>query len=216
MAKISGGAVTFGRTVNLGDYNSKKAEVMLTFALDEGEAADAVIEEVAREVMTKCLAMVGVGAPAIPKTAPRPMTALADDGARAEAAEGVKEAAAAALTAKEKAEAKERAKAANTAKKPSLDIPESLKREPEKTAAPAKVEEDPGFDEDAAELPEVTQDQLTSAMNRKVAELKGAHGGAAPTMIKALIAKFVEPPKKSHDIPQNLRHDFLKKLEELK
>ncbi len=194
---------------------------MLTFALDEGEAADAVIEEVAREVMTKCLAMVGVGAPAIPKTAPRPMMALADDGTRAEAeakiaAEGVKEAAAAALTAKEKAEAKERAKAANTAKKPSLDIPESLKREPEKTAVPAKIEEDPGFNEDAAELPEVTQDQLTSAMNRKVAELKGAHGGAAPTMIKALIAKFVEPPKKSHDIPQNLRHDFLKKLEELK
>ena len=34
--------------------------------------------------------------------------------------------------------------------------------------------------------------------------------------VKALIAKFVEPPKKSHDIPQNLRHDFLKKLEELK
>jgi hypothetical protein len=42
------------------------------------------------------------------------------------------------------------------------------------------------------------------------------HGGAAPTMIKALINTFVEPPKKSHDIPQTSRAEFLRKLAELK
>ena len=53
---------------------------------------------------------------------------------------------------------------------------------------------------------------LSSAMNRKVADLKGKHGGAAPKLIKELINKFVEPPKKSHDIPQNLRGQFLAQL----
>ena len=56
---------------------------------------------------------------------------------------------------------------------------------------------------------------MSAAMNKKVGELKVVHAGAAPKLVKELINKFVEPPKKSHDIPQNLRAEFLKKLEAL-
>lgn len=77
--------------------------------------------------------------------------------------------------------------------------------------------EDIGFDEDAEEAqPEISDAELSTAMNHKVAELKTAHGNAAPKLIKTLINTFVEPPKKSGDIPQKLRGQFLKKLKELK
>lgn len=197
MSRVTGGEVRYGRTVNLGDYNNKKAEVMLTFQLDEGEEHSAAIAKAGAEAIARVTEMLlgktpvtGVGSPEKTGT---------------EVERQTKEAAAAAITKAEKEAAKERAKAANASAKAT------------QAKAAEVVNEDPGFDEDAVESqPEITQDQMTSAMNRKVAELKTVHGGAAPTLIKALINTFVEPPKKAHDIPQNLRAQFLKKLEELK
>jgi hypothetical protein len=210
--QIIGGKVSFKRSFQPEQYGSKGADVEISFSLTEGEQLGDQLDKIGAMVKAKALELCGIkteknaNAPADVAAAAKPMTATEvterTNAAVKETVEkiGAKEAAAAAITAKEKAKAEKAPK-------------------PEKTteAAPAKPADDfSEFDEDAAESqPEITQDQMTTAMNRKVAELKEKHGGAAPTMIKALINTFVEPPKKSHDIPQNLRAEFLKKLEAL-
>jgi predicted flap endonuclease-1-like 5' DNA nuclease len=44
--QITSGRISHGRTVNLGEFNSKKAEVELSFNIADGEDHDAVIEHV--------------------------------------------------------------------------------------------------------------------------------------------------------------------------
>jgi hypothetical protein len=46
MSEITGGKVGYARTVQPAPYESKKAEVELSFLLEEGENVDDAIEEV--------------------------------------------------------------------------------------------------------------------------------------------------------------------------
>ena len=90
-----------------------------------------------------------------------------------------------------------------------------------KPMAEAKTPEPEGedfgeFNEDADEnQPEITDMDLSTALTHASGRLKAVHGGKTGMVLKALINTFVEPPKKSHDIPQKLRASFLKKLEAL-
>lgn len=199
MSNITGGSVKYGRTVKTGDFENKRVDVELTFNVGEGEDHAAVLQAAAKEAHEKAHAMLGIK-PASAQTA-----AIATEPKPEK--QPTKEASAAAMN------------AADAEKKKPGPKPKA-KEEPKPEVKPAVApegEDIEGFDEDAAETqPEITDTALSAAMNRKVAELKPAHGGAAPKLIKELINKFVEPPKKSHDIPQNLRAEFLKKLEALK
>jgi hypothetical protein len=74
MGQITGGTVNFGRTVQPAQYESKKADVTLTFVLAEGEDMGEMLNHVAL-AQAKALEMVGLkaqaaSAPAAAKTEP--------------------------------------------------------------------------------------------------------------------------------------------------
>lgn len=192
MAQITGGSVKYGRTCKTGDFENKRVDVELTFLVAEGEDHAAVLQQVAKEAHNKAHAMLGIKtATAKAETPTDPKPAPAQRGLKG------KEAAAASMNARD------------TTKLKVTPSPAEIAAEGEDFGE--------GFNEDAPETqPEITDVALSAAMNRKAADLKPAHGGAAPKLIKALINTFVEPPKRSHDIPQNLRAEFLKKLDAMK
>lgn len=220
MGKITGGEVSYGRTMKTGDFENKRVDVKLSFSVEEGEDHTAILQAAAREAHDKAHAMLGVKKPD-PPAEPAAKTSVPVTPTKEEAV----------ATATAKADNLVKARAAKAAKVEKEVLfehggnPNALGETPADGSLPAGLKrtdpkaepvEDLGFDEDAIESqPEITDAALSTAMNRKVAVLKAKHAGAAPTLIKALINTFVEPPKKSHDIPQNLRGEFLKKLEAL-
>ena len=208
MGKITGGEVSYGRTMKTGDFENKRVDVKLSFSVEDGEDHTAILQAAAKEAHEKAHAMLGV------KPAVKPVEPLA---------EPVK-----AVEQPVKGKPGPKPKEKVTEAVDDGRIPEGLRRgvdplakivdedRPGAKKLAADDGEELGFDEDAAEAqPEITDAALSTAMNRKVAVLKDKHQGAAPKLIKELINQFVEPPKKSHDIPQKLRPEFLKKLEAL-
>ena len=206
MGKITGGEVSYGRTMKTGDFENKRVDVKLSFSVEDGEDHTAILDAAAKEAHGKAHAMLGIKKP---DPAPEPVATSVPQTPK--------------VADKPKAEVKVDKPKAATKGKDALGgegnegIPPGLKRaNATLETIPDTDGEDAGFNEDAAESqPEISDEALSTAMNRKVAVLKGKHQGAAPKLIKELINTFVEPPKKSHDIPQNLRAQFLKKLEEL-
>ena len=112
MAIINGGSVTFGRSVKVADYENKKSEVTLTFGVPDGasdDTAEEILGNVAERARNKALELVGLAPapqaaaghtvaasvveapkrgrpPKPPVAAAGAPSALADAGARAEAA----------------------------------------------------------------------------------------------------------------------------------
>lgn len=201
--KVTGGQVVFGITKNLGDYNNRKAEVTLTFLIDEGADASAIIREAGQEAMMHVAEMIaGKKAAAPPADEPDIGKATVD-----------KTAAAKALNDKEAAfKAVEATKKAVEKKLPAgLSVPDTKTKTDEGEDLGEET-----FNEDEAIL-DVTDEQLSAELNRTVGRLnKAGHGSKASSIVKALIAEFVEPPKKSHDIPQQQRPQFVQKLKDLK
>ncbi len=207
---ITNGKIIYSRTVRPADYEGKTGTVELSFTLDEGEDYKAAMAEVSLAAKERALAMVDI--------APKRATDMPKSDDLGGGSKGPsKEVAAAALNAADEKAAKAAAKAAKAAEAAEAAATAAKAAEATKTIT-AQVDDDLGeFNEDAAESqPEITDAELSTAMNKKVAELKPKHAGAAPKLIKELINTFVEPPKKSHDIPQAQRSLFLKKLAELK
>lgn len=62
MSQITGGKVTYGRTVQPAQYESKRADIELTFTLAEGERLGDTLEAVGKIVKDKVLEMVGLRA----------------------------------------------------------------------------------------------------------------------------------------------------------
>jgi hypothetical protein len=60
MPQYTGGKVSFSRTVQPVQYESKKAEVEISFIPDDGEDVEAALEEAGRLVVNRTLAMVGL------------------------------------------------------------------------------------------------------------------------------------------------------------
>lgn len=61
--QITRGKITFGRTVQPAQYESKRADVELEFVLAEGEKLGAALDDVGKIVKDKCLEMVGLRQP---------------------------------------------------------------------------------------------------------------------------------------------------------
>ena len=206
--EIVGGKVSFKRSYQPEQYGSKGAEVEISFSMSEGEELGNKLNEVGAMVKAKALELCGIKTEKVGN-------ALADV-AKAETLVATAET----LVAGAKPDKAAAAAAMNAKDKPAKKS-DAAKVDPEKSAPPAAksspAEDFSEFDEDAAESqPEISDSAMSAAMNKKVGELKAVHAGAAPKLVKELINQFVEPPKKSHDIPQNLRAEFLKKLEALK
>ena len=186
MGKITGGSVKYGRTVKTGDFENKRVDVELQFGVDDGEDHAVILQLASKEAHDKAHAMLGL-----------------------KKAEEVK----APLVNEPKAEPK----AEKPKGKTKADLEAEKKADLEKPKAEPKPEpkkaDDNAFDEAAPENePEVTDMMISTALNKQIAILKPKHGEAAGKLLRALIAEFVEPPKKSSDIPQNVRGTFLKKL----
>ena len=60
MAQITGGRILFSRTVQPIDYEQKRAEVELSFVLEEGEDMVEALTEAASIAKFQCLQMVGI------------------------------------------------------------------------------------------------------------------------------------------------------------
>lgn len=190
--RITGGQVVFGTTKNLGDYNSKKAEVTLTFQIDEGADPSDIVSATGQECMRHVAEMLNGKAPAA--AAPKVETVVND-------AEKV----AAAKALNDKA-------AGKTVKEPppGVTVKETAKpKEPE-----GEDLDGDEFNEDEVIL-DVTDEQMSAALNQAVGRLKPKHGNKASMVVKELIVQFVDPPKKAHDIPQQQRPQFLQKLKDL-
>ncbi len=99
------------------------------------------------------------------------------------------------------AEAKGEAK---PAAKPKAAKPPKV--EPEKVADPAALEDD---DLMGAAVEEITDAVLQDKITKRNQAIKNPQG------IRGLIGQFVTHPKGARDIPQELRADFLKKLDAL-
>ena len=202
MGKITGGEIKYGRTVKTGDFENKRVDVALTFTVEDGEDHADIVQAAAKEAHDKAHAMLGIKVTAdkpVSATEPKPEP-KADKAPAGRTKADIEAETTAALKTKAVKAPKAPKPAATTVAPPTAPAADDFSE----------------FNEDAVESqPEITDAAMSTAMNKKVGELKVVHAGAAPKLVKELINKFVEPPKKSHDIPQNLRAEFLKKLEAL-
>ena len=60
MVQVTGGRVVYSRTVQPASYESKKAEVELSFVLDDGEKLEKALKETAELVKREALELVGL------------------------------------------------------------------------------------------------------------------------------------------------------------
>jgi hypothetical protein len=201
MAQITAGKVSFARSVQPAQYETKKAEVELSFSLAEGEELGAFLDDVAAKAQEKALQMVGLVKVYGISTIDKPPNALDTKLQEAVEKQKAKEAYAAKQLSAEELDkrivAKALAEKSNTAKDiASLDVTPTPPADP---------------DADLLAVPkEVTDQDLVAAVTRKNQELKD------PKKIHALRETFVKLPKGLRDIPAADRPRFLAELEALK
>lgn len=213
--QITGGKVIFQRSVQPAQYETKKAEVELSFTLSEGESLEGKLDEVSAIAQAKALELVGLK-PATttvkPTSVPATKPATEPKGktkADLEVEQNAK------LNGKEVKPVKEK-------KTPPKPPAENIMGDVEEITAnistgeerkdPAQVSEDDellGLGGEAADEP-VTDEELVSQVAKHNAKIKN------PTAIKLLIAEYFEKGGKVQPalklIPANKRRDFLDKL----
>lgn len=181
---ITGGSVTYGRTVQPAQYESKKAEVTITFAVEDGasdDAVEAIKTKAATMAQATALELVGMTAEAKPATAKRTTTKPAAE----EPPKGDgKEAAAARMNAADK---KKKAEAAKPKDEPKPEIsknPEDRK-DPAQTTDPDDLYDDLlGEPEKPTGAKEYSDKDLTDTVSRVNGVIKD------PGKIKAVRAKY--------------------------
>lgn len=192
MSEITSGEFTYGRTKNLGDYNNKKVELKLAFSVEKNDHA-AALANVTRIAIESCEAILeGKAAPAFlqpatPKAAPT----------------------AAPAAGKTKADL-----AAEITGETAPAAPKPAAKKPPKVEKPAETKQkdaaDLGDDDImGAAVEEITDAILQDKITKRNQAIKNPQG------IRGLIGQFVTHPKGARDIPQELRADFLAKLEAL-
>lgn len=209
--QITGGKVTYLRSVQPAQYETKKCEVEIAFTLGEGETLSNQLDIAAKAAMDKVHEVVGLkAAPASGAskvtTTPKNATPPAHD---------PKADAAANLTAREQ---KAKEQAAKTAKTPPATTGAAIS-----TGGERKPNDD-GLDFDlvpsAVEVPAsapITDKDLTAAVNKKHGELSKTLGQAAAPKVRGLIAEYAgELPKQLRDIPADKRAEFLVALAAMK
>lgn len=213
MGSITGGSVSFTRTIRPADFESKSATVTLSFALDEGEDAG-FIDEVSSMAKEKALAAVGV------KAAPVATTTKPAKEPKAEASQETKDAlkAAAAKSISDKEAAKAAKKSAKDKKTETLEEPPLNISTGEERNDPDNLDDegDAGGDPDGlddlaeqTEAKEITDKELTDAVTQCAATTKNS------VAIRKLREKFVALPKGFRDIPQQQRAEFIAGLKDI-
>ena len=225
MSAILGGSVTYGRTTKPADYESKKAEVTLTFGIEQetpAEERNAFIVTVGNMAIHHCNRMLGLNEQ---PTAYVPMAEVVP--------EPVPEAAKRTRRTKAQVEADEAA-----AQAPVVDHPfggagktEEIVQAPGTQAvAPGaggfgeqtktqtddeRLEKEGSYtfsagDAGMTEVTDITDVDLMTALNRKAAELGGAKE------INALLSLYIAKGANPREIPQEKRSEFVEKVHALK
>ena len=226
MGQITGGS--YGRTVNIGDYNSKKAEI--AFSVDEGEDP-AVAAQEAVLLCHKILFTISAGASSRSDTQSQSVSTGSTETASAEASTDQpapkprgkggrppKSTAPNLDPTDTRATAASSANQGNAASTPTASTPTTTSDAAavveDPPAAEAGAVADPAAisDEDlfSPAAPEITDVDLTKAVT------KANTDAASLAAIRKLIGEFVALPKKLTDIPQGERPRFLEKLAALK
>jgi len=201
--------VTFGRSVQPAQYETKKAEVQLTFTLAEGEALGPTLDVAASLAQDKALEMVGL----------KKSTAVTTSVQPSPGATGGKEAYAAAQAA-----TKEAPKEKKPVGRPPNPDKVKIEEKPQISTSPEDRKDPAAMDDSEADAldamleldtpPEpITDKQLIEKIGIKNKALADKNAGIPqPRKIKELIAKY---STHAHSIPAEKRQDFLDKLETL-
>lgn len=198
MKNITHGEVTFGQTNNLGDYNSKKAEVKIGFNVDEGDDAAKQLDAAGQMAKAKCAELLG-NTPAAAKIAAPAAPAVPAGPTKADLA------AAAKIASPETAAPKPRAKkppAPKPAEDPSAMSDETVIEEPAAEDASDLF----SAEEPDAPAAKITDEELTTSITKRNAVINN------PPVIRQLISKYVKMPGQARDIPQEKRQEFLTEL----
>jgi hypothetical protein len=201
VAQITGGSVTFGRTVQPAQYESKKAEVTITFACsedDKPEDAHAMLDGASAMAKTKALELLGLKA----TEAVAPAA-----GKRASAAEPIGEAPA--KPEKAKPGPKPKAQEAKPAEE-TIDLGERDKAaENVNEAAEASAADADADLLGPAPAQPITDKDLMDAVTKKMAEIND------PKALKEVRGKFVQAPLGFKDIPQEKRAECIAAIKAL-
>lgn len=195
MAHISGGEVTYGRTVKTGDYENKRVDIKLTFGCDDGEDVVAILDRATSLALERCHKVLGLQ-----------ITSVAAGVAKTTTVKNAKTAkeTVAVITAAEKAQ--------EPAKDPAAveDDRGNISTSPEDRKDPAQVTDE--LDEPAVEEA-ITDAAITDAMKRTNQRVKDA------VKIKKLRNEFAGKkdgePCVGADIPQLKRKAFIAALDAL-
>jgi len=201
MAMITGGSVTFGRTVQPAQYESKKAEVTITFTVtdeDKPEDAVAMLNGASEMARTKALELIGLKSVASQAEGQRANATLAT----------------VADTADKTVPKTRTKKTEEPAKTSDADVLLPATEKPQISTGEERkdpAQSDPDGDLLGAATPQpVTDKELMDAVTKKNAEI------ANPKAIKEIREKFVATPKGIRDIPVDKRAEFLVELAKLK
>jgi len=214
MSQITSGKVLYGRTVQPAQYESKRVDVEIAFVVGEGEDYQGMLAIAANAAYGKCHEMLGIKTPALAAPAAdtrndaRPKESISGGAVVVETAGPT--------DAKAKGAGKTR-KAPPAADPAAVDVvgeapAAAASSAPATATAPAaQAGSDPAAVEDWSAAPaEVTDEALMQAITKKNADIKN------PAAIRALIGKYVAPPKQAREIEQAKRSAFLAELDALK
>lgn len=188
---IATGTITYGQTLNTGDYNSKKAEASFTFLVPEGGTAEEGSDIASALAQKKVAQMLGLSGSTAVEKKPRakkaePATVITDTAVNDTVTVGVD----------------------------TVEVPQ-IRANPEDRKDPAAVEDD--FTSFESTTP-ITDEQLRDACAKRAQHLKKFVTGNAPTIaIKKLIEKFCPPGALpgAAQIPAASRATFIKELDAL-
>jgi hypothetical protein len=196
---ISSGRVVYLRSVQPAQYETKKAEVELTFALAEGEELGNHLTYVSSLAMARAHQMVGIAAPEAP-AAKETKTAVQR---AAEKAEKIEKGA-------ENTTVSDAVFGEKVANKPAAeeDIPGFLKRDAEN-----KLPADPLLAELVGTQPDLTDQEFSAQVVAIVAKI----GVAGPNAVREKLNKFIPEgkPRQISAVPANQRRTFLAEIQTL-
>lgn len=221
---ITGGSVTFEQSRKLAEYENRK--VIITFNVNEPEGQNATGQVLEALDIAKAHVLIALGfatkdsAPAAAAAPKAPAVDPTDISAPAAAAKPGRKKPPIVVDLK----ANPAPADASAVQEPAGDA-SSVVEDPKSAAAPtgeaasggAPTSDASAVDEDifSPTPAEVTDTELLAAISRKNQSLQLVLGPAAPPKIRALIGKYVQPPKAARDIPQEVRAKFIQELDAL-
>jgi len=188
--RVTGGSIEYGEQRKIAEYENKKANVVLTFNIEEGSdpaAAEAFVDNITKGAIEHVHNMLGIAKKAPAATGGKPT-------ASAKAPESLTEA------------VQEVVEEAPTPPKKRGPNKKKQDAAPEEPVAEEEIEPDAPAEDLEPDAPAVSDQDLVLAISKKNTVLNDAG------KIKKLIAKFGE---RSSAIPQAMRPTFLQELTSL-